>query len=393
MRYLLPLASLIQPVITLVLAFIQNSKKNTGYFLAFCIALGFSTIAMELQPTPDFDIYRQYRKFGTGYAELSLLQTIDVAEPGYKLFNVLIWSIERLELPKHTLVFLFVFTYYYLIFSVFTNLKKYFLWDNNQHFIFLSLLTIWLNINFVDVTSNLRNPLASSLMVYATYHLFFSKRYLLFIPLSLLAFLIHPFALSYSLIAIISYTFSNWSGKAKWLLYLAFCIALFNSYMSSEILSYLSIFEGYNWFKPVYFEDEFIEDRVNRLNSLGILTDKVIPSIPIILSYCYLISNKAKPNNPLYLLLCGVFILFSIFIENHILVGRINLFFSILFAIYLILELSNSNIRKKHKLFAITYFSSLCIYSLIYFFLYRDYIFSAFPKALLPFLLVFFETT
>ena len=117
MRYLLPLFSLMQPALTLILAFIESTKKNTGYFPAFCIALGFSTIAMNLNPTPDFDLYRQYQKFGTGFSELSLVQTIDFAKPGYKIFNVLIWLIESLNLPPHTLVFPIVFLSYYLVFS------------------------------------------------------------------------------------------------------------------------------------------------------------------------------------------------------------------------------------------------------------------------------------
>ena len=391
MRYILPVFSLIQPIFALLLVLIQGSDKKTRYSIAFCMALGFGTIAMGLNPDPSFDLYRHYNKFDRNLGEYSLTEVLEMAQPGYKLMDSLVWFIETLSLPPHTMVFIIVFISYYLVFSVFTNLKLNFLQDSSQKYIFISFLLVLFSLNFVGTTSGLRNPLANTIIIYATYHLFFYKRYVTFLILSIFAFFIHPFALSYALIALSSYIFSFWSSNAKKLLYIALFLALANSLITSGFLSFLSLFEQYDWFKPIYFEDEFIEERGQKVNSFGVLTDIVIPFAPLILAYFYLLFNKPKHNSALYLLLCTIFIYFSLFISNPILIGRMGIFFNILFSIYIILECRNKYYGRNKRLFFAIYFLSLSFYSLVYFFIFNSYIFSAFPKVLLPFLFVFFD--
>lgn len=391
MPYFTFILSLLQPVLALPFAFIEILKKNSRHLPVFCISLFFSFLTFTLKPVEALDLSRHYQRI-VGLRGLSLENVIQNSNIGYFAFDIYAWVINSLHLPKEAFASSIVFISYYLILSVFIDVKVRYNKNMSQLLVIIIFLIFWLSIGYFGLSSGLRNPLANIVVFFISYQLFLYKRIGLFFFGSVLAFFIHPFAVVPSIAAYLSYNFSLVSKQAKTLVYLGLICSLSSKLIAfglDKILVYISYLSFYS---PSYFDfDSNVGGAAyQNVSSNEFIALVVLPKVPVYLAYFYLIAIKPKTNNSLYLLLCFLCLYLGFFNSFGTVYNRMAAFFLFVFAIFISQEAIYNN-SKNIQRFILLYILSLIAYSLMSIYTFRLYLITGLPDLLKPFLFVLFQ--
>lgn len=392
MPYLILIFSLIQPIYALLLSIPEVVKKKSGSISVFCIALAFATLAYTMVPPISFDLARHYDRIYSlrGY---SFHDVIEMSGPGYRLFDIYAWLINSLNLPKEFFPASIVFVAYYLVLTVFKDIKLRFLQGSSTLTIALVFATFWFSIGYVGLVSGLRNPLANIIVFYLGYNLIFNDKIALFLIGSLFAFFVHPFAITPAIMVLLAYKFSWWIKKPKYLIITGLILA-FATQIVTLIIEYISSFlQSFSFYSATYFDEssEFGGGLLEVLNIYGVIMHIVIPRIPIYLAQIYLLLLKPKPSDSLYLLLALLSLYLGIFASYATLYGRMGSFFLFIFSTYIALK----NIPPRDSLSRVVlaaYALSLLLYSIVGIYRYSGFILSSLPDALYkPLLFIYFN--
>ena len=381
MPYLAFILSLMQPVLVLPLVMYVNIKKRSSTIGVFCIALAFATLAFTAIPPDTYDLARHYSRIES-IQHLSFEQIIKTSSMGYYLFNIYAWLINKLNLPKEFFPASIVFVSYYLVFSVFNDIKARFLQNLKPLYRSLVFLSFWLSIGYVGLLSGLRNPFANILIFFFTYKLFFYKKELPFILGSIFAFFIHPFAVAPAIIAFLAYKISPWFKNAKWLIFAGLLLSLSTKIITWGVEYISSFLMRFSFYSGAYFDENSdvggasIETKT--LN--GLIINVVLPRLTIFIAQLYLLTLKPKDNDPLYILLGMISLYLGFFASYGVLYGRMASFFFFIFTVFISLKQVNS---KSSKIVLIIYVGLLTLISLIAVLIqYPTFIGSSFPLAI-----------
>lgn len=383
MHYLVFIFSLIQPVLALPFAMYINIKKQCSSLGTISIALAFATLAFTAIPPETYDLSRHYARIDR-LSYLSLDRIMEFSNTGYYLFDFYAWLINSLHLPKEFFPASIVFASYYLVFSVFNDVKGRFLQNVKPIYIFLIFLTFWLSIGYVGLLSGLRNPFANIIIFYLTYQLFFFKRFLLFFLGSIFSFFIHPFAIAPAILVFFAYKFSWWSSKSKILIIIGFLLSISTQIISIGIEYISNFLMGFSFYSAAYFDENsavggsFAESRT----LYGLIINIILPKIPILLTQIYLLTLKPRQNDPWYLLLAAISIYLGFFTSYATLYNRMAAFSLFIITSYLSLRYAQSN-SPVSKLILIMYTGLLIVISLIAILIqYPAFISSSLPDAI-----------
>lgn len=392
MPYLILIFSLIQPIYALLFSIPEVVKKKSGSISVFCIALAFATLTYTMIPPADFDLARHYDRIYSlkGY---SFHDVITMSGPGYRLFDIYAWLINLLSLPKEFFPASIVFIAYYLVLTVFKEIKLRFLQGSSTFTITLVFITFWLSIGYVGLVSGIRNPFANILVFYLSYKLIFNNKIALFLIGSLFAFFIHPFSITPAIMVLLAYRFSWWAKSSKYLIIIGLILA-FATKTVTFIIEYISnLLQNFSFYSATYFDEsgEFGGGLLEILNIYGVIMHVVIPRIPIYLAQIYLLLLQPKRSDSLYLLLALLSLYLGIFVSYTTLFGRMGAFFLFIFSMFIALR----NIPPKDSLSRVVlaaYALSLLVYSIVGIYRYSGFILSSLPDALYkPLLFIYFN--
>lgn len=391
MSYLVLISSLIQPIYTFPLSFMQTIKKNTGNITSLCLALALATIAFTIEPAQNYDLYRHYERMAD-ISHIPLNEVWNFSKPGYRIFDYYAWIINYLKLPKETLTASVVLIAYSLVLSVFNDLKMRFLQNSSSAFIFLALVILFFRQDLVGLASGIRNPLANILVFYLCYSLFTKQKIFKFLIGSLIAFFIHPFALLPALLTYIAYLFSWWSKSSKFLIIIAAILTTSSSIINAIIQYIMYYLSDLVFFKDVYLSEEgrIAEDFFDSRSLIGIIMGLILPRSPIYLAQIYLIFIKPKSNDMLYLLLSIITLYLGIFHSFPALFGRMGLLYVFIFSIFLIVRTSQS--RSKYDMpFLVLYSSVIIAYFMGTIYVHSNLIFSNSSWLFKPLLFILYD--
>lgn len=381
MPYLVLILSFIQPVLALPLAIYMSIKKYSSTIGVFCIALAFATLAFTAIPPDTYDLARHYKRI-VSLSYLSFDQVIETSNMGYYLFDIYAWLINKLNLPKEFFPASIVFMSYYLVFSVYNDIKVRFLQDSKPLYRVLIFLGFWLSISYVGLLSGLRNPFANILIFFLTYRLLFYKQTVPFVLGSIFAFYIHPFAAAPAILAFLAYRISPWFRGAKWLIVIGLILSLFTKVISWGIEYISNFLMRFSFYSQAYFDanSEVGGGSIQSRTFNGLIINVVLPRLTIFIAQIYLLTLKPKKNDPLYLLLAITSLYLGFFASYGVLYGRMGSFFLFIFILFISLEYTKS---KTSKFILIAYVGLLILISLIAVFIqYPAFISSSFPKAI-----------
>lgn len=381
MPYLVLILSLIQPVVALPLAMYLSIKKNSSTISVFCISLAFATLALTAIPPDTYDLARHYKRIAS-LSYLSYDQIIENSNTGYYLFDTYAWLINKLNLPKEFFPASIVFMSYYLVFSIYNDIKVKFLQNSKPLYRILIFLGFWLSIGYAGLLSGIRNPFANILVFFLTYRLFFYKQTVPFILGSIFAFFIHPFAVAPAILAFLAYIISPWFRGAKWLIVIGLILSLSTKLISVGIEYIANFLMGFSFYSAAYFDENSevgggaIESRT--LN--GLIINVILPRLTILVAQLYLLSLKPRNNDPLYVLLGMISLYLGFFASYGTLYGRMSAFFLFISTAFISLNYTAS---KNSRIVLITYVGLLTFISLIAVLIqYPAFIRSSFPEAI-----------
>lgn len=363
MPYMIFIASLIAPLYSLIFAMLETIKKRSGNLPNISIALAFASISFAVEPVKEYDIVRHYQRINS-LKDLSYTSIIEQSSNGYYLFDSYGWLLNTLNLPKNLLPFTASFIAYLLILSIYTDIKTKYLQRSNLKIRALMFIAFWLSINFVALSSGIRHALAVTLMIYAVYKLYSYNNKVLFIVLSILSFLLHPFSLAIFILSFLSYKFKSYSTRGNILVYMAVIVFIGGNLTNYDLSLVTPILQKLNIYSESYFDAEG-----RSFNFLGKLFAIYIPSLAALIISSYLLTSKSLKNNPYYLLLCVVCLYLSFTVSYYTFYARMLDFYTGVFAIFITLEyIKNKSKRNKH--FLIIFVLALITASLAAFILY-----------------------
>ena len=390
MNFIVFFFSLILPVHAVGLAMLESMKKKTGILPVLSIALAFATISLTLIPPETYDLYRHYERIDS-LSRLSFIQAISIAEPGYILFHAYAWLINSLGLPKQFFTASIVFTSYFLVLSVFLDLKVRFLNKEKKQTRLIVFCIFWLSIGFVGIASGIRNGFANIIILYVGYQFIYHNKLGLFLIGSISAFFIHPFAALPALLVFLSKKQSRFSKYGKILVFVAIIFLFLSKYTAYIINLFTPLVEGFSFYKGSYLEVDskwgggFAETR--SIN--GLIASFVIERLSFYIAMIYLLINKPKNNNPLYLLLCCFALCLGLLFTFYSFFGRMNLIFIYFFSIYISAEyIINKN--KINKVFICLFLGALVLHSTFNLYEYRNFLFSSYELLYKPLPLLLF---
>ena len=377
MPYLIFISSLIMPIYALGFAMVQCIKKRTTYLPIISISLAFATIGFALSPTEELDLYRHYERI-EAVGNLSFQNIIGDLSSGYFLFDIYAWVIKYLGLPKEFFTASVIFVSYFLVLNIFNDLKKKYLSNSNSLTVAYSLIILLLSVNFIYLSSGLRNTFANITIFYACYYLVIYNKKALFFFCTIFAFLVHPASVIPAAIVLTAST-SSWLSKfAKPMVILALFLMLGNKAVDI-IIGYIdSLASSLPFYSSTYLDPDstwgggFREDASLR----GWIVAYIIDRLPTYISILYLIILKPKQKNTLYLILCISLLLLSILFSYQTAFSRLNYFYIYIFSVFLILEYSKDK-NSLNKYFIFLYFISLLVIMIVTSYSFNEYLSSA----------------
>src|SRR5690554_4725794 len=336
MRYPIFMFSLVMPVYTFALAFCESVKRRASILPISSLALAFSVLAFSLVPAEEYDLFRHYERIAA-YRGLALGDIIESADPGYLLFGIFSWVLNGLGLPAQVLAASYVFVSYFLIFSVFNDVKLRFLGSCSTRLVSFFLVLVCLSVGFIGLASGLRNPLANIVVFYAGYNLIIHYRLRLFFFSSCLAFLIHPFSLAPATLVLIAHSFSRFSDSGRALIFISILLIVISSQLSWILHQINSLLSNFSFYREVYLDPQALAGGKfsERLNFSGLVGEYLVYRLGLYIAIVYLLLVKPKNNDVFYLLLSVLVLYLSFFYSFHTLFARMYIFFIYLFAVYI----------------------------------------------------------
>lgn len=382
MPYLILIFSIIQPIYALLPAMLEIIKKKTSKLSIFSIALAFAFLVYISTAPEGWDLSRHYAHI-IGLRGLSFQSILTNASSGYILFDIYAWVINSLNLPKELFPASIVLASYYLVFSVFNDLKSRFLQDSSQIYIVLSFIIFWMTISYIGVASGLRGPFSEIIIVYLTYYLIFYKKLYPFIIGSVFAVFIHPYAFALASISLIAYLFEPLIKHPKFLILIGLGLTL-SSKIVSLVIDYTILYlTKFNLYSPTYFDEssEFATGYLGGRNLIGTLMVFIIPRTPYFLAVLYLLTLKKVQNRVMYLMLSLMSIYIGLFYSYFTLSSRMISFFLFIFSIYIVYTQANKVRSKFDRLFLVIYTFSLILDSIATLYRFPTFILSSLPTA------------
>lgn len=339
MQYFTFLLALFNPVYSFLLALYESSKKGTGMLPIISFALLFSAISFCIDPPYSYDLYRHYEKIDKlkGY---SFDQIIYSESTNYLVFNTYSWLINKFNLPKQLLTATAVLISYICVLSVFNDVKKRYLQYSSQKLIFISFVIMWLSIDFVFLSSGIRNLTANALVFFCSYHFLIHNNLRRYLVGSTIAFFIHPASSIVALLVVLSSKFFRFYKLGKYLAVSGLILTVFNKVVN-VIISYvdtlLLFIPGYS---SVYLDTEggsgggFIKS--SSFNE--IVANYLLFRLPSYIGILYLVITKPRKSDPLYFLVCIFVFALGLSFNLFTIYQRLSAFFLHLFALFIILE-------------------------------------------------------
>lgn len=367
------------PIYTLGFAIIYCTKKYNGYLLLVSVALAFAVFSFAIDPSEDLDLYRHYERIvEIGNLPFQSIISLDNINSGYLLFDIYAWFITNLGLPKEFFTATTVFIAYFLMLSIFKDIKNRYLSYCNRSTIAYSLIILLLSINFIYLSSGIRNILANIIVFYACYHLIFYKKRVLFLINVIIAFLIHPASLIPAMLVLITYTGSWFSKYSKPMVILALLFMLGNK-LVGFIISYIdTLASSLPFYSATYLDsDSLWGGGFKEYASLqGWIASYIVDRLPTYISLVYLLIFKPRQKDTLYLLLCVFLLVLSIVFSYQTIFSRINYFYIFAFSVFIIIQYSEDK-NSFNRNFMLAYLGSLIIIVMVTSYSFIDYLSTA----------------
>lgn len=377
MPYFIFISSLIMPIYTLAFAMIQCIRRKTSYLSIFSISLAFATVAFTLIPSEELDLYRHYERIES-IKSLPFQSIISSQDSSYLIFDSYAWLVNYLNLPKEFFTATVVLLAYFLVLSVFNHVKNRFLYTSNTNIVAISFLIFLLGVDFIYLSTGIRNILANTIIFYSAYRAIFDKKLILFILGCILAFYIHPGSIIPAIIVLVALMFPRVSRYAKPLVVMATVLMLGNKLVAGAIEYIGSLASNLPFYSATYLDldSQWGAAYKEYASARGLIATFVINRLPTYVGLVYLLISKPRDKDPLYTILCISMIVFSLFFSYQTLFSRLNFFYINIFGLFIVLEC----VKNKNKLtfyFMITYLFSLIGIWLLNIFSFNEYLFSS----------------
>lgn len=365
MRYFIFILSLIQPVIALPFSIIEAVGRHKSFLPLISVALAFSIIAFSIDPPFEYDLYRHYLRI-EGLKGLGFKEVLDLSRNGYYLFDSYAWLINKTGLPKQFFTASIVLASYMLVFLVFNDIKIKHFQEVSQQSLFLVFIAFWLSINFVGLSSGIRNGFANIIVFYISYSLIYRNSWLLFLSGSFFAFYIHPFSALVSTSVIISFLLFKYSRLGKFFLLLGLVFLIVPALSKNLIglidsVLYVLSFDFGTYLKS---DSDFGAGYIDTVNTYGFIASFIIARLPVYIGIGYLLVIKARSNSALYLLLCGMVLYMLFFYNYHTMYFRMSSAFLLFNTVFLLNDYFNTRSFIR-RVFVVLYICSLILYSVL----------------------------
>lgn len=377
MPYFTFFLSLIAPIYASGFALFENTKKNTGLLPIFSFALVFASIGFCVEPSPDYDLYRHYERIdsiqGMSYSDV-LSNSLD----GYILFNSYAWLLNTLSIPKQFFTATVVFVSYVLVLSVYSDVKKNRLIHSTSTLRLFSFLIFWLSIDFVFISSGLRNLFANSIIFYVGYHLITYKKKHKFLIGAIIAFYIHPASMMPAVMVYFSSSLNIISRYSK-SFGITGVLLLFGNKIVSIIIEYIDSFlSNIPGYSSIYLDSDSVWGAayIQSSSQAEVILNYMIYRLPSYIGMAYIAFHKPKQKDSLYLLLSISVLLLGLFYNFYTFYQRLSAFFLYLFALFIVIEYTRDSSRNNLN-FLLAYLISLIIYSIASIYVNRYYLSSA----------------
>jgi len=341
-------------------------------------------LAYLMIPYDTFDLIRHYSDFnsmrGIDFHEILI---VDSREKHY-VFNVFLWIINILNLPKELVPFLVTFLKYFLYFVSFKYTYSYFSKTGKnstnsapKKYIFaLFLFFLFNELRFIDDASGLRNSLAFALFILSIVLYSVKKKILFPILLTSLAIGIHfsiiPLALTFIFASVIKL------GKVGKFLFIISLIMLVTGTTEKLFTIIMGALEPFLRSLGLYFHAYMDIDGVwgaafyDDKNIKTIILNKVIKPLPFYLAGIYLLLNKQMAWKLLQNYLFILFIFIAIISISRTMLDRYSYFFAILFILVLTSEYCTKPLTQVKKIFLFIFFTVIILGDLAGIYKYRD---------------------
>lgn len=391
MQYFTFILALFNPIYASILALIESTKKNTGLLPIISFSLVFATISFCIDPTESYDLYRHYQRID-GLVDVRFKDVFTLDNTNYLIFDTFGWLINEFGLPKQILTATSVFISYLCILLVFNDIKHNHLQDTNKIFRLISFVIMWLSIDFIFLSSGIRNLTANAIVFFYSYNLLLRKNLLRFIIGATIAFFIHPGSIAVTILTFISFKLSRYSVSGRYLSILGLVSIVLNNLVSifiSFIDSLLIKIPGYS---SVYLDPEGIWGGgfIKSSSFNEFVANYLLYRLPSYVGMLYLIIIKPKKSSPLYFLTCLFVFALGLTFNFFTIYQRLSAFFLHLFALFIILEYIKKPSRFKFN-YIIFYLVALILSSLAAIYANADYLITANEVLYKPLMFLLFK--
>lgn len=352
-------------------------KGSNSLIPLILLSLAFFTVTFTIIPTESYDLYRHHDRIEL-FIDLPLFLSLALAEPGYELFHAFAWAINYLGMPIQYFSAIIVFISYFLLFEIYLDFKKNWLVRERNIVVTGVLLVFLFSIGYISIASGIRNGFANVIVFYVGYWFIYHKKILLFFIGCILAFLIHPFSIVPLILIVFAKLISGYEINFKLFFYIGI-IFVFIPQLAFEIVDFINSFvEKIYFYRGSYLDPDgewgggFIETR----SIYGIVVAYGIKRLPFYVAVLYLLIDNHKRNNPIYIILCMLYLVICIYFYFYVFSDRTILIFIYFFSAYI----SISFIKNKtlfNLYFFIGYFFALSIQSIFFIYEHSNFIFSS----------------
>ena len=338
-------------------------NDNLGYIL-FSFFMGL--LAYTMIPYDTMDITRHYEAF-EDISKVNISEVFDYGRVFDYSFNLYMWTIHYIGLPKEFVPFSFIFIqimFYFLSLKIvihysFSN-REVPLW-----FMGLSLFLILNEIRFIGAASGLRNGLAFSIFIYAQIEYFFAHKRLKFFLLSLLSMLMHMSVIPIFFLTLIATVF-RLKTIGKFLFFLSL-ILLMSGQGSKIFYAIIHILEPFLRSVGLYFHAYMDPDGAWGTNFYAdqnmktIILEKLIKPLPFYLAGIYLLWVKDFKNIYIQNYLYYAYIFIALVSASRTMLDRYSYYFVLFFILFFLSEISSKGVSKLKKIFIAIFISSLLL--------------------------------
>ena len=370
---------LLYPIYTLPWIIKYMLKNQLFGYILFSLMMAY--LAYLMVPYDTMDITRHYEKFNIlsniKFDDISQFRIFDY------IFNVYMWSVNKIGLSKEFLPFSLIFIQYILYFITIRKIINYRKSIDENIPTWLMLLGLFLIINeirFIGTASGLRNGLAFSLFIYTLLDYYIYKKRIKFLILSLLSIVIHVSVLPLLLLFIISKYFPL--KRLMRILFILSLILIISGMAGKIFYSIIGILEPYLREYGLYFHaymepdgawgSGFYADK----NIKTIILEKFIKPLPFYLIGIYLIKIKNFKYKSIQIYLYYLYTFIALVSVSRTMLDRYSYFFVLFFVMVFILEINTIRLTYFKKVFIAFFISAMLLMDLGNTVKYRDIIVS-----------------